>query len=122
MNSSMMKQDCKQDIFLSRGVTNIGRAKDNEIVLPLRAVSAYHAKIVTFSKIAYIQDLGSTNGTYVNGKLTHYHVLQPGDYVYIGGCYIYIIGLKDAPESQTAVNTNHHMISQVDPTQLISLG
>lgn len=116
-----IKEDGKKDVYLARGVTSIGRASDNDIVLPIKGVSAYHAKIVTFTKIAYIQDLCSTNGTYVNGKLTHYHVLQPGDYVSIGGCYIYIDDYKEITEPPIGTNDHNNTIRHISELGTMAL-
>ncbi|HEC29192.1 MAG TPA: FHA domain-containing protein [Gammaproteobacteria bacterium] len=73
-----------EDIMLSRGIRTIGRATDNDIVIVDPSVSSYHAKIVTFFDASYIEDLDSSNGTYVNGKQVKKHVIRPGDNVFFG--------------------------------------
>ena len=66
-------------------VLRIGRAEDNDIVLNHQQVSQRHAR-VTISKegVAFISDLGSTNGTYVNGYPVRNARLAPGAEVRIG--------------------------------------
>jgi pSer/pThr/pTyr-binding forkhead associated (FHA) protein len=68
----------------------IGRADANDIVIDSPAISNSHAKIITFNKAAYIQDLGSTNGTCVNGIKNQHQRLREGDQVKIGD-YIFTI-------------------------------
>lgn len=72
------------EIPLGQGTVTIGREKDNDIQLKDRSVSQHHAKIVTFFKPTYIQDLRSTNGTYVNGKRVMERTLKQGDEIMIG--------------------------------------
>lgn len=54
---------------LEKPVTRIGRAKDNDIVLPYRTVSAHHAVIEWRDGAFHLKDLGSANGTRHNGAL-----------------------------------------------------
>jgi len=52
----------------------IGRSSDLDMVLVEDMVSRKHAKITTDDRTVSIQDLGSTNGTFVNGeKIRHRH-------------------------------------------------
>jgi len=81
-------------IILARGVTTIGRAQDNDMVLDVSTVGPYHAKIIAFDKTIYIQDLSSTHGTQVNGRAVHFHLLHVGDTVSIGD-YKFVIGGVD---------------------------
>ena len=62
----------------------IGRKPDNDIQIDNLAVSGKHALIITILDDSFLEDLGSTNGTYVNGKLVKKHALKDGDVVAIG--------------------------------------
>lgn len=62
----------------------IGRKPENEIPIDNLAVSGKHALIITILDDSFLEDLGSTNGTYVNGKLIKKHALKNGDVVAIG--------------------------------------
>lgn len=65
-------------------VTTLGRWPDNDIVLPDRMVSRHHAQIRKVGSQFLLEDLESTNGTYVNGeRITGPYVLQDGDVVQI---------------------------------------
>ena len=62
----------------------IGRKPDNDIPIDNLAVSGKHALIITILDDSFLEDLGSTNGTYVNGKLVKKHALKNGDIIAIG--------------------------------------
>jgi len=62
----------------------IGRKPENEIPIDNLAVSGKHALIITILDDSFLEDLGSTNGTYVNGKLVKKHALKDGDVIAIG--------------------------------------
>lgn len=69
---------------LSNERTTIGRKPDNDIQIDNLAVSGKHALIITILDDSFLEDLGSTNGTYVNGKLIKKHALKDTDVIAIG--------------------------------------
>lgn len=56
-------------LHLDMDLLRIGRAKDNDIVIPDNSVSKYHCQIVRDGDSLYLIDLNSTNGTFANGGL-----------------------------------------------------
>ena len=62
----------------------VGRLPDNDIRIDNAAVSGHHSLIINILNDSFLEDLNSTNGTYVNGKLIKKHALQHGDVVTIG--------------------------------------
>jgi pSer/pThr/pTyr-binding forkhead associated (FHA) protein len=62
----------------------IGRLADNDIRIDNPAVSGHHSLIINILNDSFLEDLNSTNGTYVNGKLIKKHALQHGDVVTVG--------------------------------------
>ena len=62
----------------------IGRKPENDIQIDNLAVSGQHAAIITILNDSFLEDLDSTNGTFVNGKLIKKHALKNGDVVSIG--------------------------------------
>lgn len=62
----------------------VGRKPDNDVQIDNLAVSGKHALVITILDDSFLEDLGSTNGTYVNGKLIKKHALRDGDIVGIG--------------------------------------
>lgn len=70
---------------LSRPVTTIGRALDNDVVLTDSRVSRYHAQIEVVNGEYRVRDLASTNGTFVRGRRVTEAILVPGDELSLGG-------------------------------------
>jgi predicted component of type VI protein secretion system len=62
----------------------IGRLPDNDVRIDNPAVSGHHALIINILNDSFLEDLNSTNGTYVNGKLIKKHALQHGDVITVG--------------------------------------
>jgi hypothetical protein len=62
----------------------VGRAKTNDLSLPVGAISRIHARIQWVGQAFAIQDLDSLNGTYVNGRKVETRDLRPGDVIGIG--------------------------------------
>jgi pSer/pThr/pTyr-binding forkhead associated (FHA) protein len=62
----------------------IGRLPDNDIRIDNPAVSGHHSLIINILNDSFLEDLNSTNGTYVNGKLIKKHALQHGDVITVG--------------------------------------
>jgi len=71
-------------IVLKQGDMNIGRRPGSEILLDNMAVSGSHASIFTIGEDSFVQDLNSTNGTFVNNKRITKHHLDDGDIITIG--------------------------------------
>ena len=69
----------------------IGRSSDLDMVLVEDMVSRKHAKIVTDGKVVSIQDLGSTNGTFVNGEKVRNVQLKDGDRILVGTSIIKLV-------------------------------
>ena len=69
---------------LAKEVMTIGRADDNDIRIDNLAVSSHHAKLLNIFDDSFLEDLNSTNGTYVNGKAIDKHPLRHGDIITIG--------------------------------------
>ena len=62
----------------------IGRLPDNDVRIDNPAVSGHHSLIINILSDSFLEDLNSTNGTYVNGKLIKKHALQHGDVITVG--------------------------------------
>jgi hypothetical protein len=72
----------------------IGRSSDLDMVLVEDMVSRKHAKILTDDKGVTIQDLGSTNGTFVNGEKIRKVELKDGDRILIGTSIIKLVAVS----------------------------
>ena len=73
-----------KEIPLTKERTTIGRKPHNDIQIDNLAVSGEHAVIVTILADSFLEDLGSTNGTFVNGKTVKKHFLQANDVIELG--------------------------------------
>jgi pSer/pThr/pTyr-binding forkhead associated (FHA) protein len=62
----------------------VGRLPDNDVRIDNPAVSGHHSLLINILNDSFLEDLSSTNGTYVNGKLIKKHALQHGDVVTVG--------------------------------------
>jgi len=71
-------------LILKQGDMTLGRRPGSDILLDNLAVSANHASLFTIGEDSFIQDLNSTNGTFVNNKKIAKHHLVNGDMVVIG--------------------------------------
>ena len=69
---------------MNRERYTIGRLPDNDVRIDNPAVSGHHSLIINILNDSFLEDLNSTNGTYVNGKLIKKHALQHGDQITIG--------------------------------------
>src|ERR1700741_4130595 len=73
-----------KEIPLTKERTTIGRKPHNDIQIDNLAVSGEHALIVTILNDSFLEDLGSTNGTLVNGNPIKKHILLNNDVIEIG--------------------------------------
>ena len=79
-----LKDATPVEIPLVKERVTIGRRPDNDVCLPYPAVSGEHAAVVTILADSFLEDLGSTNGTLVNGRPVAKHFLRDRDQVDIG--------------------------------------
>lgn len=82
----------------------IGRNEDNDVFLHENSVSRYHARIVKTKKDYYLTDLGSHNGTKVNGKLIQNVRLKDGDKIIVGLAKLTFTTGKEPPSLAEPVN------------------
>jgi pSer/pThr/pTyr-binding forkhead associated (FHA) protein len=69
---------------MSKERYTVGRLPDNDIRIDNSAVSGHHALVINILNDSFLEDLNSTNGTYVNGKIIKKHALQHGDVITVG--------------------------------------
>src|SRR5256886_951947 len=81
-----------KEIPLTKERTTIGRKPHNDIQIDNLAVSGEHAVIVTILNDSFLEDLGSTNGTVVNGNAVKKHFLQNNDVVELGKYKLKFVG------------------------------
>ena len=69
---------------LDKESISIGRKPDNDITVDNLAVSGRHCQVITILNDSFLEDLNSTNGTYVNGTLVKKYALKDSDVIGIG--------------------------------------
>jgi predicted component of type VI protein secretion system len=92
-----------REVPLDKERIMIGRKPTNEIQIENLAVSGEHACIVTILNDSFLEDMGSTNGTLVNGNPIKKHILQNNDVIEIGKYKLkYVAGAPAAAPGQAA--------------------
>lgn len=85
VNLILFKRDGSHKTFpLPSNVTVIGRRRNCDLCIPLLPVSRKHCQLNQSNNALEIRDLGSRNGTYLNGKRITEAGVKPGDYITIG--------------------------------------
>ena len=86
---------------LTKDRSTIGRRPYNDVVIDNLAVSGEHAVIQMAGSDAVLEDLGSTNGTFVNGRAVRKQALSDGDVIEIGRCAVRYLAHGGAAPAET---------------------
>jgi DNA-binding CsgD family transcriptional regulator len=111
-----------QGLYLDDGRFVLGRSSDCDFIIDHRTVSRHHAEIVVLDGTAAIRDLGSRNGTYVNGdRACDGQTVLPGDRVSIGNVLL-VLKLRPAsnPAVDSAIETEECSDTQFDPSVIVA--
>lgn len=122
-----------KEVQLTKDKTTLGRRPYNDIVIDNLAVSGEHAMLQMSGSEVFLEDLNSTNGTYVNGKAAKRQVLQNGDTIEVGKYKIKFVsdaasegyektmmfkpGATAAPASEPAFATQDSRSAAIDTVQ-----
>jgi pSer/pThr/pTyr-binding forkhead associated (FHA) protein len=79
---------------LAKEVTSVGRVQGNDIVLDHQSVSGSHGELVLRGQDLYIRDLGSTNGSYIDGSKVAESPVQPGEVITFGEVQLKLEGAR----------------------------
>ena len=80
----------------TKEATAVGRDDENDITLPHESVSGSHAELLLRGEDAHVRDLGSTNGTYINGNKVAESPLQPSEVITFGEVELKLDGPRKA--------------------------
>jgi adenylate cyclase len=92
----MFKNGERRDFPITSPHTVIGRKQESGLRIPTRDVSRQHCEVVLDKVGPIVRDLGSSNGTYVNGKRVAESPLAPGDTLSIGPVH-FIVQINGQP-------------------------
>jgi predicted component of type VI protein secretion system len=97
----MFRSDGERRSFsITRDVTVIGRREDCDLRIPLHDVSRKHARLLRDGDQLRIEDLGSSNGTHVNGtRIERDAVVQAGDSVQVGPV-VFVVQVDGSPSDE----------------------
>lgn len=104
----MFRNDGERRSFsISRDMMVIGRRQDCDLMIPLGEISRKHCRIIRDEDTLRLEDLGSSNGTFHNGRRIQEAVLEPGDTVQVGpvSFVVQIDGVPDDDEIQPHTKT-----------------
>jgi DNA-binding winged helix-turn-helix (wHTH) protein len=104
--------------WILRGDVIVGRDDSCNVIIQNRQVSRYHARFITLPHGVQLEDLGSKNGTHINGhEVVEPIMLQDGDVIQIAFAqqFIYLssdstLPLEAPPEKPTEIVTTHHLL------------
>ncbi|MFI5378891.1 MAG: FHA domain-containing protein [Tepidisphaerales bacterium] len=107
----MFRSDGERRSFsLPRTITVVGRREDCDLRIPLAEVSRKHCRIINENDTLRIEDLGSSNGTFVNGERAQEAALNAGDTIAVGPVTFVVqvngVPADDEIQSAGAVNPN----------------
>ena len=105
-----------KEVQLSKERTSLGRRPYNDIVIDNLAISGEHAVLQLSGHEVYVEDLNSTNGTYVNGKAVKKQLLDDGDFVEIGKYKIQYVSESLATYKNISYNMYSNHIGSSSPS------
>lgn len=101
-----------KEISLNKERMTLGRKPHNDIQIDNLAISGEHAVVVTILNDSFLEDLNSTNGTYVNGQSVKKHFLQNGDIIELGKYRLKYV--SEVPQQTAAADFEKTMVLRPD--------
>jgi predicted component of type VI protein secretion system len=107
MRAQLVPLDGSPPVEIVKDLTVVGRKEDCDLRLEHKSVSKLHCVIVKTDGLLLLRDLGSTNGTRVNGQRVRRAALLPNDQVSIASCKFRVHLGPDEPAPQVEEHTQH---------------
>ncbi len=108
----------QRTVFVLKGETTLGRGKETTISLSEPGVSRVHARIFPSNGSWFVEDMGSTNGTFVNNKRVRLHRLSPQDRIRIGTVPLRFVILTSDQDSPPGGNGRGLLQTTLDASSL----
>ena len=80
-----------KEFVLDQGENIIGRGSDASIVIPVEGISKKHLKVTVNDETAFAEDLGSSNGTMINGKIIKRMTIKDGDKIVLPNLILQVV-------------------------------
>ena len=107
------------ETILGQGVITIGRDSGNDIQIENPAVSGIHARLWQADDVIYMEDAGSTNGTYVNGEKINKAALKEEDEILIGKHHIVLMSSDETAAPSDLNEPLTPVIPSLDKTMVL---
>ena len=117
MKVTIVEEGTRSELDFDRAVVSIGRAIDNDVRVSSTLVSRHHCRIERGSEGAFVIDLGSSNGTLVNGERVTRRLIELGDQIQVGPIRLYVTAGLPGRVSQPPDDTQ-----AIDPSELEESG
>lgn len=108
----LISERIHESLPVSEGFIDIGRESDNDIQLLDESVSRHHCKISNMPSVCSIEDLNSSNGTFINGKRIVSASLKHGDEIRLGNCVLRFEEVDNELHDDSARSRNYSPVSQ----------
>jgi predicted component of type VI protein secretion system len=118
MRAQLIPVEGGAPIELVKDLTLVGRKEDCDLRLDHKSISKMHCVIVKTDGLLLLRDLGSTNGTRVNGQRIRRAALLPNDQLTIAG---YKFRVWFGPDEQAPVVQPHEHTQQLDAREVAHL-
>ena len=113
MKLIVLEEGSRSELALERPVVSIGRAVTNDIRLASTLVSRHHCRIESGREGTFVVDLGSANGTLVNGEKITRRLVEPGDKIQIGSVRI-LLDHEEAGAAEPRPNDTQALAPEAD--------
>ncbi len=119
-----------KEFVLDQGENIIGRGSDASIVIPVEGISKKHLKVTVNDETAFAEDLGSSNGTMINGKIIKRMTIKDGDKIVLPNLILQVVYVlekkvivkKKILKSGEQDEDNYDELNQVEPVPSSLLG
>jgi pSer/pThr/pTyr-binding forkhead associated (FHA) protein len=116
----MFKDEERREFTLTDKTTVIGRRPDSALRIPTGDVSRQHCEIVVSDDSVVVRDLGSSNGTYVNGKRIAETKLTPGDRLGVGPV-VFVVQIDGKPRDIKAADAVPPKPAEAEEEEILDL-
>lgn len=113
------KQTLIKEVLVDKGAVTIGRHADNDLQIDNLAVSGKHARIFLSTKGHAIEDLKSTNGTYVNNRRIKRRLLAHDDQISIGKHTIVVLKFDKTVQQESKIQDATYVLDAKEIEKLM---